>query len=114
MVDTWSRSWFKNQGLRVLYLAPRAWTDAWLPTTITPAPASFVRTLVGRIEVLTPAEELDLITTLHARRVAGSVFDLTSLGRFAEPRLLRAVEMMRDPDDAAYARQLALEAHRWR
>src|SRR5262249_10203387 len=40
MVDTWSRSWFKNQGLRVLYLAPRAWTDAYLPTEITPAPES--------------------------------------------------------------------------
>src|SRR5262249_34392385 len=34
MVDTWTRSWFKNLGLRVLYVAPRAWTDAWLPTTI--------------------------------------------------------------------------------
>src|SRR5213078_3323676 len=87
MVDTWSRSWFRNEGLRLLYLAPRAWTDAWLPTTITPAPSAFVRTLVGRIEVLTPEEERGLVTTLRAQRQANLFLDPSTLGRFAEPRL---------------------------
>jgi hypothetical protein len=110
MVDTWSRSWFRNPGLRLLYLAPRSWTDAWLPTTITPEPSSFVRTLVGRIEVLSPEEERGLVALLRQHRITRQPLDLPSLGRFAEPRLLRALEMLA-PDEIDHARNELTAAH---
>jgi hypothetical protein len=112
MVDTWTRSWFKNQGLRVLYLAPRRWTDGYLPIAITPAPAQMARTLVGRVEIITPAEEAALVSSLRQHAAAGAPFDLSTLGRFAEPRLRRALELLTDPtDDRAYAQALLDQAH---
>ena len=36
MVQTWRDSWFEEQGLRVLYLLPRSWTDQVLPLSIVP------------------------------------------------------------------------------
>jgi hypothetical protein len=111
MVDTWTRSWFGNEGLRVLYLAPRSWTDAWLPTTVTPAPVSFVRTLVGRIEVILPAEEQDLAAKIHESTKTGIAIDPLSLGRFAEPRVRRANEMLVDVGDATTAADLIASSH---
>src|SRR5205823_11569620 len=55
MVNTWKDSWFAEDGLRVLYVLPREWTDRTLPLTIAPAPRDLVRVMVGRAEVLTPA-----------------------------------------------------------
>jgi hypothetical protein len=111
MVDTWSRSWFRNTGLRVLYLTPRAWTDAWLPTTITPTPSAFVRTMVGRIEVLTPQEERDLVALVRRQAKDQAYFDVSTLGRFAEPRLLRALELLATPVEQEYARGAVQYAH---
>ena len=31
MVDTWAKSYFLSEGLRVLYVLPRIWTDELLP-----------------------------------------------------------------------------------
>lgn len=111
MVDTWTRSWFKNVGLRVLYVAPRKWTDGWLPTTITPTPKSLVRTLVGRIESLTPSEENDLLAQIHANAPSGAPIDLSTLGRFAEPRLRRALEQLTDAKEKSYTQSLIDSAH---
>jgi hypothetical protein len=96
MVKTWARQWFRTPGVRVLYLAPQAWTDAQIPLTITPQPAELVRVMVIRVEALTPAVEhadLAAITQLagnDASRAAGDAH-FKSLGRFAEPRLRRAL-----------------------
>jgi hypothetical protein len=92
MVDTWSKSYFLSGGLRVLYILPAQWTDEILPLTITPTPVDVVRTLVGRIEVLTPADEADAITSIEAHAGGTAMFDLES--RFAEPRIRRACELM--------------------
>ena len=92
MVDTWSKSYFLSGGLRVLYILPAQWTDEILPLTITPTPDSVVRTLVGRIEVLTPAEEAATIASIEAHASGAQTFDL--LSRFAEPRLRRACDLM--------------------
>jgi hypothetical protein len=97
MVDTWTRSWFRNLGLRVLYVAPRAWTDAWLPTKVTPEPGAMIRTLVGRIEVMTLPDEAELVRTIQTVSQAGAPIPLAPLGRFAESRLERAVELLTDP-----------------
>ena len=54
MVETWRDSWFE-EGMRVLYLMPRAAVDALLPLAIAPAPQEVARVFVGRIELLSPA-----------------------------------------------------------
>jgi hypothetical protein len=59
MVDTWKDQWFAEEGTRVLYLLPRAWTDQVLPLTMSPRPDRVVRVMVGRAEVITPS-------TIHA------------------------------------------------
>src|SRR5687768_17780487 len=44
------RSWFGEDGIRVLYVLPRKWTDQTLPLTIEPAPDEIARVMVGRSE----------------------------------------------------------------
>jgi len=56
MVNTWEDSWLED-GTRVLYILPKAWTDEVLPLTITPAPQEVARVMVGRAEVITPRME---------------------------------------------------------
>ncbi len=51
LLSTWQRAYFTSPGLRVFYLVPRAWTDAYLPISITPRP-ELVRTMMGRIELV--------------------------------------------------------------
>ncbi len=99
MVDTWSASYFKSYGLRILYVLPRAWTNSLLPLTIEPAPTELVRTLVGRVEVLAPSEERELVSLVtNASQVARPAADvITQLGRLAEPKLRRALELTTDP-----------------
>ena len=55
MVNTWKDTWFSEDGVRVLYVLPRAWTDATLPIQFTPAPRKLVRVMIGRAEVIPPA-----------------------------------------------------------
>jgi len=96
MVDTWSRSYFRTMGLRILYIVPRAWTDKLLPITISPAPTDLVRTLVGRVEVLAPTDEAELLSQVRqaAQSQMAPATLVTNLGRFAEAKLLRANDMV--------------------
>lgn len=97
MARTWERSYFHTEGLRVLYVVPRALTDRILPLEITPAPSSLVRVLVGRLECLTPEREAAVEQALRdlrakdpeLRRLAQERLD--RLGRFLEPHLRRAM-----------------------
>ncbi len=100
MVNTWRDSWFAEDGMRVLYVLPRAWTDTTLPMRIKPAPHELVRVMVGRAEVLTPETENEL-AALGARAVRGDAealndfrSSLRRLGRFAEPALRRCLAIM--------------------
>ncbi len=96
MVNTWKDSWFQENGVRVLYVLPRTWTDHTLPMTLNPSPKSLVRVMVGRAEIFTPAAEQTLalqlkqveqgnaVAAVHTREL------LKGLGRFAEPAFFRA------------------------
>lgn len=53
MLNTWEYGYFKSAGLRLFFMLPRAWTDAVLPLELSHE-ANVVRTMVGRIEVVTP------------------------------------------------------------
>jgi hypothetical protein len=104
MVDTWSRSYFRSFGTRLLYIAPRAWTDALLPITITPTPSSLVRTLVGRVELLTQADEAELVARVQAAAAQATPAQtlIQQLGRLAEPKLRRTLELLQDNASQQY------------
>jgi len=97
MVKTWKDSWFEQDGLRVLYVLPRRWTDQTLPLAMAPLPRELARVMVGRAEVLPPSLEHRL--TEEVRRTMGGdalargqlVADLRKLGRFADPALRLAL-----------------------
>lgn len=67
MVDTWNHAYFQTPGLRLLWVLPQPWTDAILPLTVLPRPAARVRVLVGRIDLLTPEKEAELLADLQNR-----------------------------------------------
>jgi hypothetical protein len=69
MVNTWRGSYFKTDGIRVLFVLPQSWTDRYIPMRIQPAPAKLVRVMVGRVEVLSPERE---------RRAEDAIRDLDS------------------------------------
>lgn len=96
----------------MLYIVPRPATDALLPIRITPQPTELVRTMVGRIEVLTPsAEQATLDEVLAAKRSAAMASDVVKqLGRFAEPKLRRADELMTDMPTKEYLQGLITHA----
>jgi hypothetical protein len=93
LVNTWKDSWFAEDGLRVLYVLPRAWTDRTLPLAINPVPHEIVRVMVGRAEVITMAVKDRLAASLtkaeqgDAAARADVVGQFKSLGRFGEPAL---------------------------
>jgi hypothetical protein len=93
MLETWRDSWFED-GLRVIYLVPRAMTDEVLPLQVNPAPSKSVRVLVGRFEVLTN-ERVEA-----AKALALSSGDASKVGRFAEPLLARAAAKSSGADRA--------------
>jgi hypothetical protein len=101
MVATWKRQWFRTPGLRVFYLAPQTWTDATLPLSVDPAPDSVTRVMMIRVEVITPdLEEGDVAAAKglsDPATEAAAKAHFLSLGRFAEPRLRRAIGMLGQP-----------------
>jgi hypothetical protein len=103
MVNTWRTSYFRQEGIRVLYVLPQAWTDAFIPMQIDPKPAELVRVMVGRTELLTPEREeraaaavRDLASPKPATREQAFVF-LREQGRYVEP-VLRRVARTTDND----------------
>jgi hypothetical protein len=98
MVKTWADSWFAEDGVRVLYLLPRAWTDRTLPLAFQPAPRNMVRVMVGRAEILSPAREKSLSNSFvqaqrgDAQARESATEELKRLGRFAEPALQLATK----------------------
>ena len=88
MVKTWESAWFGEEGVRLLYLEPRARVDKLLPLTIEPKPAELVRVLVGRHDFLTPEQEANAERLVKRARSAQEESDaaekeLNQLGRFA-------------------------------
>jgi len=96
MVNTWKDSWFEEDGIRVLYLLSRKWTDETLPISINPQPKELVRVMVGRAEVISPDLENKLADAMT--KIGDGDFDakvqmkqeLHRAGRFAEPLFARA------------------------
>lgn len=98
MVHTWRDSWFEEDGVRVLYILPRAWTDRTLPLRLAPEPRELTRVMVGRAELLLPAPEERLAEELTKAKAGDAqartelIADLRKLNRFAEPALRLATK----------------------
>jgi hypothetical protein len=104
MVDTWKDQWFAEEGSRVFYLLPRAWTDRVLPLEVTPKPDRVVRVMVGRAELIMPSIERGLKREIMAfksgdaaaqEHAVATVRDM-NLGRFLAPAQQIALGSNRD------------------
>jgi hypothetical protein len=102
MLDTWRNSWFE-EGLRAFYIMPRKTTDTILPIDIDPQPATLVRVLVGRTELVTPEMENNVIAQLKTLNGSSANVRETALneinryGRFAESILTQILSHTGDP-----------------
>jgi len=87
MLETWELSYFESEGTRVMFVLPRAWTDAQLPLSIS-APADITRVMLGRIELVSAYQRTRLERLLE---LPDNAFALAPL--YAEsPVALRAMQ----------------------
>src|SRR5262249_47018951 len=107
--------WFEEDGLRVLYILPRAWTDEIIPLKLEPAPQELVRVMVGRAEIISRELEQQLSTKITKTQTGdhAAANEITSklrkLGRFAEPAVQLATRQF-DQDTRQVAWQLLNKA----
>jgi hypothetical protein len=108
MVNTWKRQWFRTPGIRLLYVIPQRWTDASIPLTIEPKPDATLRVMLIRVEIITPEQEAEDVAFLNDFEAAASSAraHFESLGRFAEPRLRRALALSPSAGGQAYLEQI--------
>ncbi|MEK7468127.1 MAG: hypothetical protein AAB074_11990 [Planctomycetota bacterium] len=117
MVRTWERSYFRTEGLRILYVVPRLMVDRVLPLALDPAPKELVRVLVGRLECVTPEEEATVLAAVRdwssqdGPTRAKSQAALNKLGRFLEPHVRRVLMLSTDEQILANAKSLLAGMH---
>ncbi len=114
MVNTWKTSYFQNEGIRILFVLPQSWTDAFIPISIAPKPREVVRVMVGRLELLSADREYraeaavrDLAGTDAARRRESFAY-LRDQGRYVEPIVRRIARTTRDDRVRQVCRRLLL------
>jgi hypothetical protein len=114
MVNTWASSYFKTDGIRVLFVMPQSWTDRFIPMRITPAPERLVRVMVGRIELLSAEREkraeraISLLASPAASEREWAFETLRSEGRYVEPIVRRTARNTNDKQVRALASRLLL------
>jgi hypothetical protein len=109
MVQTWKDQWFAEEGTRVLYLLPQAWTNRMLPLKISPQPDSIVRVMVGRAELVSPSHERELRKQImafaagdaSAKRQATQAVSGLGLGRFLNTAIQIAIAAQPEPVQTA-------------
>jgi len=89
MINTWEHGYLKVPGLRLLYVLPEQEINAFLPVKLTPD-MPFRRVFVGRIEVMLDTDEAQLLNAVLAAR---DLIDVQRMGRFAEPKLRRLLQV---------------------
>jgi len=114
MVNTWRTSYFKSDGIRVLFVLPQSWTDRFIPMTIDPKPDQLVRVMVGRIELLTPEREraaeqaISLLASPDSSVREGAFATLRDQGRYVEPIVRRTMNSTSDERVRQLCRRLLL------
>jgi hypothetical protein len=114
MVNTWTASYFQTEGVRVLFVLPQSWTDAFIPMTVSPAPQQIVRVMVGRLELLT-ADREKLAEEAVRNLTGGDVGKrqdafrfLHEQGRYVEPIVRRVMKTTTDDAVRTVCRRLLL------
>ena len=92
MVKTWWKSYFNKPGLRVFWVVPQVDLERILPLSVNPKPASQVRVLVGRADVLRPKFEQQMIAALGTHAFSSYRHD-----RFILPYMNRLRELVKKP-----------------
>ena len=102
MVNTWQTSYFQTEGIRVLFVLPQSWTDAFIPMNIEPQPRKIVRVMVGRLEMLS-ADRQRRAEAAIARLGSGDSSEsrrayqfLREQGRYVEPIIRHVARTTRD------------------
>src|SRR5262249_27693566 len=110
--NTWEHSYFKKDGLRVLFVLPRPTVDELIPIRINPRPQRLQRVMVGRVEVLTPADEQRLQAAVADRKPADKArrdqaqAHLEHLGRLKDPALRRLLALAGTPQQRSQVEEL--------
>jgi hypothetical protein len=109
MVNTWRRQWFRTPGVRALYLLPQSWTEQSIPLTITPKPDATLRVMLIRVELISKEQESADVSALAAFDTDAPRAELyfSALGRFAEPRLRRALQLSTSAAGELYLSKIA-------
>ncbi len=89
MLNTWEDSYFQSPGLRLFFLVPQVWTDQVLPLKLS-IPADVTRTMVGRIEIVTPEQRKTLQRISNLERREWTPQTLTSLPLPRAPHVRQA------------------------
>jgi hypothetical protein len=114
MVNTWRTSYFKTDGIRVLFVLPQSWTDRFIPMTIDPKPDELVRVMVGRIELLTPEREraaeqaISQLASPDSNVRERAFATLRDEGRYVEPIVRRTMNSTSDERVRQLCRRLLL------
>ena len=102
MVNTWANSYFQTDGIRVLFVLPQSWTDAFIPMNVEPQPRKIVRVMVGRLEMLSADRQRSaeaaigkLVSRDSSERALAYRF-LHEQGRYVEPIIRHVAKTTRD------------------
>lgn len=88
-IDAWENGYFKTPGLRILYVLNRHEVDEILPVQVSPQPNELSRVFVGRIELLLDTDEEQVLSQILKFQ---RQYEISQLGRMAQPILLRVEE----------------------
>ena len=114
MVNTWKSSYFQTEGIRVLFVLPKSWTDAFIPMNIEPQPRKIVRVMVGRLEMLAADRQRKAeaaIRSLASRDpsdTARAYRFLYDQGRYVEPIIRHIARTTGDDQVKSLCRRLLL------
>jgi hypothetical protein len=114
MVNTWASSYFKTDGVRLLFVMPQSWTERFIPMRIKPAPDRLVRVMVGRMELLSAEREkraeraISLLTSPDPSDRDWAFETLRSEGRYVEPIVRQTLRTTTDERVRAVSRRLLL------
>ena len=92
LLNTWRASYFETPGLRLFYLLPQEWTNQVLPMKLS-VDAKLVRTMVGRVEIVTP-EQRTLLREIAAGPASKSDWMYQEDKKRAEPADYRAFQSL--------------------
>ncbi|MEK7083985.1 MAG: hypothetical protein AAB932_02030 [Patescibacteria group bacterium] len=97
LLATWEKSYFKHPGLRVFWIVPEQKVNELLPLTISPLPSEIKRVFMGRIDLLTPAFEKELLS-MYQKNPTLQSYSYTS-DRYYKGYLERAEQLDKNKND---------------